>query len=277
MTSQQRRWAHIQEVEEMGGMAKAIEDGMPKLRIEEAAARTQARIDSGEQTVLGVNKFRSTRRRGRRHAQGRQHRCASSRWKSSPACAQRDQARLMKSSSADQASPGQVKATCSLLAVDAARAKATVGEISARGKGLEPSPGQFAAIKGVYRREAGKDSEGHRRAQGAVEPSRSRRAPPRRSSSPRWARTVTTAARRSSPRVRRPWLRGRHRPAVPDARGGARQAVENDVHIVAVSSLAAGHLTLVPELRSELAKLEPRRHRDRRRRRDPAAGLPTAP
>jgi methylmalonyl-CoA mutase len=73
--------------------------------------------------------------------------------------------------------------------------------------------------------------------------------------------------------VRRPRLRRRHRPALPDARGGARQAVENDVHIVGVSSLAAGHLTLVPALQGPRGRGGARRHPDRRRRRDPAAGL----
>ena len=80
--------AHIEEVERLGGMAKAIAAGIPKMRIEEAAARTQARIDSGKQTIVGVNKFRVERRGDDRHPQGRQPRaCASSRSPSCSGCA----------------------------------------------------------------------------------------------------------------------------------------------------------------------------------------------
>ena len=206
-----RAWAHIQEVAEHGGMAQAIDDGIPKLRIEEAAARTQARIDSGRQPVIGVNKYRvdadeaievlrvdnadvlaqqkakleelravAGRRRGRRR------RCAGS--PTPPGRPPRD------------GGGATLDSNLLKLAVDAARAKATVGEISdALEEVYGRHAGQVRTISGVYRDEAGRLRARWRRPAGWPRSSRRPRAAVRGSWSPRWARTATTAARRSSP------------------------------------------------------------------------------
>lgn len=254
----ERAWEHICEVEEMGGMAKAIEAGVPKMRIEEAAARTQARIDSGQQTVVGVNKYPlmepeaidvlkidNTAVREKQIAQLKQLR------------SERDQSHCQGAldalTKAAETSNGNLLA----LAVDAARAKASVGEISSA---LENVYGRHQAsvkaISGVYSQEMSK-------APGRVDEVQ---------------KVVATFAEREG---RRPRIliakmgqdghdRGQKVIATAFADLGfdvdigplfqtpaeaARQAVDNDVHIVGASSLAAGHLTLVPELRAELKNL----------------------
>jgi methylmalonyl-CoA mutase len=253
-----RAWQHIAEVEAAGGMTKAIDEGIPKLRIEEAAARTQARIDSGRQPVIGVNKYRLSEPelldvlkvdnaavRAQQTEKLRRLRAE----RDPDACA----AALRALTDAALAGPGS--ANLLALAVDAARAKATVGEISAA---LEQAfgrhEGQVKTLSGVYRDEAGPA--------GPV------------------AATRALVEKFAAAEGRRPRIlvakmgqdghdRGQKVIATAFADLGfdvdvgplfqtpaevARQAVEADVHIVGVSSLAAGHLTLVPALRAELAE-----------------------
>ncbi|WP_183315879.1 methylmalonyl-CoA mutase [Chelatococcus caeni] len=252
-----RAWAHIREVEELGGMAKAIEAGIPKLRIEEAAARTQARIDSGQQAVIGVNRFRpddeppievlKVDNSAVRAAQiDKLKRLRAER--DAPAV----EAALAALTKAADTGEGNLLA----LAVDAARAKATVGEISAA---LEKVWGrhraEIKAISGVYKREVGAMSDAVERVLALVEA------------------FEHDDGRRPRILVAKMGQDGHDRgqkviasafadlgfdvdigPLFATPAEAARQAVENDVHIVGVSSLAAGHLTLVPELKAELEK-----------------------
>ncbi|HNM12736.1 MAG TPA: methylmalonyl-CoA mutase family protein, partial [Mycobacterium sp.] len=259
----QRARAHIEEVAAHGGMAQAISDGIPKLRIEEAAARTQARIDSGQQPVIGVNKYQvdedqdievlkveNSRVRAEQLAKLKQLR------------AERDEAAVtaaldeLARAAATEGRAGEDGLGNNLLAlaIDAARANATVGEIS---DALERVYGRHQAeirtIAGVYRDEVGK------------------------------AQNVSTATKLvekfAEADGRRPRIlvakmgqdghdRGQKVIATAFADIGfdvdvgslfstpeevARQAADNDVHVVGVSSLAAGHLTLVPALRDALA------------------------
>ncbi|PRX44351.1 methylmalonyl-CoA mutase [Prauserella shujinwangii] len=254
-----RAWAHLGEVEAAGGMARAIDAGIPKLRIEEAAARTQARIDSGRQPVVGVNKYRVDAEQqvevlkidnaGVRAQQlEKLRRLRAERDEEATREALR---KLTAGAAADQG-----EANLLALAIDAARAKATVGEIS---DALEQvwgrHAGQIRTISGVYRDEAGK-SEGLRQARERVE------------------RFAESEGRRPRILVAKMGQDGHDRgqkviatafadlgfdvdvgPLFSTPAEVARQAVEADVHIVGVSSLAAGHLSLVPALRAELAEL----------------------
>jgi methylmalonyl-CoA mutase len=249
-----KAWGHIEEVERLGGMAKAIEAGIPKLRIEEAAAKTQARIDSGQQIVIGVNKYRlsddteidvlkvdNSAVRAQQIAKLKRLR------------GERDEAATTR---ALDALTNGAKAGGNLLAlsIDAARAKATVGEISGA---LEKVFGRHRAdirsISGVYKREAGLGAEAIHRVQSMVEA------------------FEENEGRRPRILVAKVGQDGHDRgqkviasafadlgfdvdigPLFATPEEAARQAVENDVHIVGISSLAAGHLTLVPELKHAL-------------------------
>ncbi|WP_414475598.1 methylmalonyl-CoA mutase [Microvirga sp. M2] len=249
-------WRHIQEVEALGGMAKAIEAGIPKLKIEEAAARTQARIDSGQQKIIGVNAYRphdeaaieilkvdNAAVRASQIAQLERLRAERR---------QADVDAALAALSAGAAGTGNLLA----LAVQAARAKATVGEISAA---LEKVWGrhraEIRAIAGVYKREVGLASpavETVRRLVEAFERDDGRR--PRilvakmgQDGHDRGQKVIASAFADLGFDVD-------IGPLFATPAEAARQAVENDVHIVGVSSLAAGHLTLVPELKRELAK-----------------------
>jgi methylmalonyl-CoA mutase len=261
-----RAWAHIQEVAEHGGMAQAIDDGIPKLRIEEAAARTQARIDSGRQPVIGVNKYRVDADEAVEVLKvDNADVLAQQKAKLAELRASRDSSAVTDAlrrltDAARAAAEGRrgsdLDSNLLKLAVDAARAKATVGEISdALEKVYGRHAGQVRTISGVYRDEAGKD--------GAV------------------AQTREMASAFEEAEGRRPRIlvakmgqdghdRGQKVIATAFADLGfdvdvgplfqtpeevARQAVEADVHVVGVSSLAAGHLTLVPALRDALAEL----------------------
>lgn len=250
----QKAWEHIQEVEQLGGMAKAIEAGIPKLRIEEAAAKTQARIDGGKQSVIGVNKFRPNDDRPIdvlkvENASVR----AQQLDKLARLKAERDPAAVEAALTA-LTNGAQGNANLLALAVDAARAKATVGEIS---MALEKVFGRHRAdirsISGVYKREVGAMSVS--RVQTMVED------------------FAEADGRRPRILVAKMGQDGHDRgqkviasafadlgfdvdigPLFATPAEAARQAVENDVHIVGVSSLAAGHLTLVPELKAALAE-----------------------
>jgi methylmalonyl-CoA mutase len=256
-----RAWGHVQEVEAAGGMARAIDEGIPKLRIEEAAARTQARIDSGRQPVIGVNKYRAsadetvevlkvdnTAVRAQQMAKLRRLR------------EERDEAACIAALSALTEAAGRsgggMDDNLLALAVNAARAKATVGEIS---DALEKVYGRHAAqirtIAGVYRDEAGAVSNIERVRAAAAAFARAEGRQPRilvakmgQDGHDRGQKVVATAFADLGFDVDVGALF--QTPAEV-----ARQAVEADVHVVGVNSLAAGHLTLVPTLRDELRKL----------------------
>lgn len=252
-----KAWGHIREVEEMGGMAKAIDAGLPKLRIEEAAAKTQARIDGGQQSVIGVNKYRPENETPVAllkidNAAVRQlqiDKLARLKRERDPKAVADALATLTRNAAGGN---GNLLA----LAVDAARAKATVGEISSA---LEQAYGRHVAsikaITGVYKREVGAMSEAVERVQRLA------------------AEFEQNEGRRPRILVAKIGQDGHDRgqkviasafadlgfdvdigPLFATPAEAARQAVENDVHILGVSSLAAAHLTLVPELKTALAK-----------------------
>ncbi|GGU98826.1 methylmalonyl-CoA mutase [Streptomyces litmocidini] len=249
-----RAWQHIQEVEQAGGMAKAIDAGIPKLRVEEAAARTQARIDSGRQPVIGVNKYRvasdeqidvlkvdNSSVRAQQIAKLRRLR------------EERDETACRDALDALTRAAGG-DGNLLELAVRAARAKATVGEIS---EALEKVYGRHAAqirtISGVYRNETGESPSVERTrtlvdAFGEAEGRRPRIlvAKMGQDGHDRGQKVISTAFADLGFDVD-------VGPLFQTPAEVARQAVEADVHIVGVSSLAAGHLTLVPALREELA------------------------
>jgi methylmalonyl-CoA mutase len=253
-----KAWEHIKEVEELGGMTKAIEAGLPKLRIEEAAARTQARIDSGQQTIVGINKYRldkedpievlkvdNTAVREAQIARLQELR------------AERDDATLRSKLEALTKCAETGDGNLLELAIDAARHRATVGEIS---DALEEVWGRYQAtirsIEGVYRSEVGKDSEAVNRVRArsdAFLEKHGRR--PRmlvakmgQDGHDRGQKVIATAFADLGFDVD-------IGPLFQTPEESAKQAVENDVHIVGASSLAAGHLTLVPQLKQALRDL----------------------
>ncbi|MFI0990355.1 methylmalonyl-CoA mutase [Streptomyces exfoliatus] len=249
-----RAWKHIQEVEQAGGMAKAIDAGIPKLRVEEAAARTQARIDSGRQPVIGVNKYRvatdeqidvlkvdNSSVRSQQIAKLKRLR------------EERDEQACQDALAALTRAAGG-EGNLLELAVDAARAMATVGEISdALEKVYGRHAGQIRTISGVYRTEAGESPSVERTralvdAFGEAEGRRPRIlvAKMGQDGHDRGQKVISTAFADLGFDVD-------VGPLFQTPAEVARQAVEADVHIVGVSSLAAGHLTLVPALREELA------------------------
>ncbi|GAA4019114.1 methylmalonyl-CoA mutase [Allokutzneria multivorans] len=261
-----RAWSHIQEVEAAGGMAKAIDEGIPKLRVEEAAARTQARIDSGRQPVIGVNKYRvdadeaievlKVDNKGVLAQQlDKLRRLREER--DEQVCQEALSALTKAADAAISGSRGPgLDQNLLAMAIDAARAKATVGEISdALEKVYGRHAGQIRTISGVYRQEAGEVSniERTRRAAEEFELAEGRR--PRilvakmgQDGHDRGQKVIATAFADLGFDVD-------VGPLFQTPAEVATQAIEADVHIVGVSSLAAGHLTLVPALRKELADL----------------------
>ena len=252
----QKALDHITEVERLGGMAKAIAAGIPKMRIEEAAARTQARIDSGRQTIVGVNKYRIENQGEIEflkvdNQSVREQQLA----KLKRLRGERDEAAVRN---ALTALTNGARAGDNLLdlSVKAARAKATVGEIS---DAMEAVFGRHRAeirtVSGVYRAEAGSMSgeiAGVLRLVESFEANDGRR--PRillakigQDGHDRGQKVIATAFADLGFDVD-------IGPLFSTPEEVARQAVENDAHIVGVSSLAAGHLTLVPELRAALEK-----------------------
>jgi methylmalonyl-CoA mutase len=259
----EKAWAHLQEAEAAGGMAKAIEAGIPKMRIEEAAARTQARIDAGVQKVIGVNTYRPTeedRLDVLRVDNAAVY--ASQVAKLERLRAERDPDEVRRTlaaltSAAERDGNGSMETNLLALAVDAARAKATVGEIS---EALEKVWGRHQAvirtISGVYRAESGDGNDAVQRVLDAT------------------ARFEEQEGRRPRILVAKMGQDGHDRgqkvvvtafadlgfdvdvgPLFSTPEEVAQQAVDADVHIVGVNSLAAGHLTLVPALRKALADL----------------------
>jgi methylmalonyl-CoA mutase len=252
-----KAWAHIEEVKGLGGMAKAIEAGIPKLRIEEAAAKTQARIDAGAQTIVGVNRYRTTRQAeidilkvDNSAVRALQiEKLKRLRAERDPKAVEDALAALTRTAAGGN---GNLLA----LAIDAARAKASVGEIS---NALEKVWGRHRAetraISGVYRKEAGAMADAVARVQRlaeAFEAEEGRR--PRilvakvgQDGHDRGQKVIASAFADLGFDVD-------IGPLFATPAEAARQAVDNDVHIVGVSSLAAAHLTLVPELKAALAK-----------------------
>jgi methylmalonyl-CoA mutase len=251
-----KAWGHIQEVEELGGMAKAIEAGIPKLRIEEAAAKAQARIDSRTQSVIGVNKYKPTDEKpidvlkvDNSAVRALQlDKLARLKKERDPKAVEEALAALTRA--ADRGN-GNLLA----LAVDAARAKATVGEISSA---LEQVFGrhraEIKALSGVYKREVGMTEAVARvlKLVAAFEQDEGRR--PRilvakigQDGHDRGQKVIASAFADLGFDVD-------IGPLFATPAEAARQAVENDVHVIGVSSLAAGHLTLVPEVKAELEK-----------------------
>ena len=250
-------WALIEEVEKLGGMAAAIETGIPKMRIEEAAARTQARIDSGAQKIIGVNEYRlekedpidilevdNTAVREQQIARLKELRT------------NRDNAAVQKALDAITECVRTGEGNLLELAVEAARLRASLGEIS---DACEKIVGRYKAtirtISGVYSSETKNDSD-FERASGLTE------------------QFAKKEGRRPRIMIAKMGQDGHDRGAKVVATGyadcgfdvdmgplfqtpaeAAKQAVENDVHILGVSSLAAGHKTLVPQVMDELKKL----------------------
>ncbi|MCH2044183.1 MAG: methylmalonyl-CoA mutase, partial [Saprospiraceae bacterium] len=254
----QKAWAHIQEVIELGGMAKAIETGVPKMRIEEAAARKQARIDSGKDKIIGVNLFQPEKETlvdvlevdnaaVRKSQIERLERIKAERNPEQVAQA------LKALEEAAQNGSGNLLA----LAVEAARHRATLGEIS---DAMETSFGRFQAkhqtISGVYSKEISVENKDFKTAQALAE------------------QFAELEGRRPRIMIAKVGQDGHDRgakviassfadlgfdvdigPLFQTPEEAARQAAENDVHILGISSLAAGHKTLVPACIKALADL----------------------
>ena len=258
-----KAWEHIQEIEKLGGMAKAIETGLPKMRIEEAAARTQARIDSGVQTIVGVNKYRldhedpidileidNTAVRLQQEESLKQLR------------ANRDEAQVKKDLEAitkcvQEFADGKKSENNLLdLAVMAAGHRATLGEIS---DACEAVVGRYKAvirtISGVYSSESKNDKDFEKACQLTEEFAKKEGRRPRimvakmgQDGHDRGAKVVATGYADCGFDVDMG-------PLFQTPAEAAREAVENDVNVVGASSLAAGHKTLIPQLIEELKKL----------------------
>ncbi|MBO4977197.1 MAG: methylmalonyl-CoA mutase [Muribaculaceae bacterium] len=252
-----RAWDHIQEIEKLGGMAKAIETGLPKLRIEEASARTQARIDSGRQTIVGINKYRLD------------HEDPIDILEIDNTEVRREQIERLNDVKAHR-DDAQVKADLEAitecvrtgegnlldLAVKAAGHRATLGEIS---DACEAVVGRYKAairtISGVYSSETAQDPEFKRAQQMCADFAKREGRQPRimiakmgQDGHDRGAKVVATGYADCGFDVDMG-------PLFQTPAEAARQAVENDVHILGVSSLAAGHKTLIPQVIEELRKL----------------------
>jgi methylmalonyl-CoA mutase len=252
-----KAWHHIQEVEGLGGMAKAIETGIPKMRIEEAAARRQALIDSGRETIVGVNKYRLAEEKpldvlvvdNKAVRESQLKRLAQVK-------AKRDgkavEAALRALTQAAEKGDGNLLE----LSVNAARLRATLGEISSA---LEKPYGRYQAvnrtISGVYSSESQGDPEFQKAQQLAADFAKAEGRRPRilmakmgQDGHDRGAKVIATAFADLGFDVD-------VGPLFQTPREAARMAVENDVHVLGASSLAGGHSTLVPEVIAELKKL----------------------
>ncbi|MDR1371216.1 MAG: methylmalonyl-CoA mutase [Dysgonamonadaceae bacterium] len=252
-----KAWKLIREVEELGGMAKAIETGLPKMRIEEAAARTQAKIDSGNQTIIGVNKYRlekedpidilevdNTAVREQQIDRLKELR------------SKRDEAVVQKALKAITECAETKRGNLLELAVEAAQVRATLGEIS---DACEEVCGRYKAIirtiSGVYLSETKQDPTFQRACELAEQFAKKEGRQPRimiakmgQDGHDRGAKVVATGFADCGFDVDMG-------PLFQTPEEAARQAIENDVHVLGVSSLAAGHKTLVPQVIAELKKL----------------------
>ena len=253
----QKAWAHIEEIEKLGGMAKAIETGVPKMRIEEAAARTQARIDSGRQTIVGINKYALEKEAPidileidntevrKEQVEGLEKLRAN-----------RDEAKVKADLAAITECVKTGKGNLLELAVEAAKDRASLGEIS---DACEEIVGRYKAvvktISGVYSAETKSDPdlEEARRLTALFAKKEGRQ--PRimiakmgQDGHDRGAKVVATGYADCGFDVDMG-------PLFQTPEESAREAVENDVNVLGVSSLAAGHKTLVPAVIEELKKL----------------------
>jgi methylmalonyl-CoA mutase len=253
----EKAWAHIQEVEEMGGMAKAIETGLPKMRIEEASARTQAKIDSNKQVIVGINRYRLEKEDPidileidntavRKSQIERLKKLRANRNE------EEVQASLVALTKCVETGEGNLLE----LAVDCAQKRASLGEISFA---CEKIVGRYKAvirsINGVYSSEAANDGEFEKACAMAKQFAEKEGRQPRimiakmgQDGHDRGAKVVATGYADIGFDVDMG-------PLFQTPAEAARQAVENDVHVVGVSSLAAGHKTLVPQIIAELKKL----------------------
>ena len=252
-----KAWEHIVEVEKLGGMAKAIETGIPKMRIEEASARTQARIDSGEQKIIGLNEYRLEKEApidilavdNTAVRESQVKRLQELR-------ANRDQAAVDRALAAITECVRTKQGNLLELAVEAAKVRATLGEIS---DACEVVVGRYKAvirsISGVYSSAVKNDENFERAKELCAEFAKKEGRQPRimiaklgQDGHDRGAKVVATGYADIGFDVDMG-------PLFQTPAEAAKQAVENDVHIVGVSSLAAGHLTLVPQIIAELKKL----------------------
>ena len=253
----EKAWAHIEEIEKLGGMAAAIETGLPKMRIEEAAARTQARIDSNEQTIVGVNKYRLEKEdpidilEVDNTAVRKQQIERLNTLK-----ANRDNAAVEKALAAITKCVETGEGNLLELAVEAAHVRATLGEIS---DACEAIVGRYKAtirtISGVYSAGTKNDADFQRACQLTAEFAKKEGRQPRimiakmgQDGHDRGAKVVATGYADCGFDVDMG-------PLFQTPAEAAKQAVENDVHVMGVSSLAAGHKTLVPQVIEELKKL----------------------
>ena len=253
----QKAWEHIQEIEKLGGMAKAIETGIPKLRIEEAAARTQARIDSGKQAIVGVNKYRLEKEDPIDileidNTEVRKEQIE----RLNEVKAHRDEAAVKAALAAITECVKTGKGNLLDLAVKAASIRATLGEIS---DACEEVVGRYKAvistISGVYSSETKNDADFIKAQALCEEFAKKEGRQPRimiakmgQDGHDRGAKVVATGYADCGFDVDMG-------PLFQTPAEAARQAVENDVHVMGVSSLAAGHKTLVPQVIEELKKL----------------------
>ena len=252
-----KAWEHIQEIEKLGGMAKAIETGIPKMRIEESSARTQARIDSGEQKIIGVNEYRLEKEAPIDILAVDNTAVRESQIKRLKELrANRDEAAVQRALAAITECVKSKQGNLLELAVEAAKVRATLGEIS---DACEVVVGRYKAvirsISGVYSSAVKNDESFERAKQMCAEFAKQEGRQPRimiaklgQDGHDRGAKVVATGYADIGFDVDMG-------PLFQTPEEAAKQAVENDVHIVGVSSLAAGHLTLVPQIIAELKKL----------------------
>lgn len=250
-------WSHIEEVEKLGGMAKAINTGIPKLRIEEAAARKQARIDSGVDTIVGVNKYRLEKEDPLEILDVDNTKVRESQIKRLKELkAGRDEAKVKAALKAITEAATNKTGNLLELAVEAAKLRATLGEIS---DACEAVAGRYKAVirmnSGVYSSEVKQDSEFEKAKELVTLFAKKEGRQPRimiaklgQDGHDRGAKVVATGYADCGFDVDMG-------PLFQTPEEAARQAVENDVHVVGVSSLAAGHKTLVPQIVNELKKL----------------------
>ena len=252
-----KAWALIQEVEGLGGMAKAIETGIPKMRIEEAAARTQARVDSGKQTIIGINKYRLEKEDpidilDVDNTEVRKQQIA----RLDDLKSKRDDEAVKNALAAITKCVESNEGNLLELAIEAARVRATLGEIS---DACEVIAGRYKAIirtiSGVYSSETKSDATFQEACALAEKFAKKEGRQPRimiakmgQDGHDRGAKVVATGYADCGFDVDMG-------PLFQTPAEAARQAVENDVHVLGVSSLAAGHKTLIPEVMAELVRL----------------------
>ncbi|PWH87059.1 methylmalonyl-CoA mutase [Brumimicrobium oceani] len=253
-----KAWELIQEVEGLGGMAKAIETGVPKMRIEEAAARKQARLDSGKDVLVGVNKYQLDEEEEMEILEVDNTKVRLSQIERLKELrANRDEDKVQSALRALENIAATGEGNILAAAVDCARERASLGEISSS---LEKSFGRYQAtirsISGVYSSESMKDNDFNTAKNKAEEFSKLEGRRPRimvakmgQDGHDRGAKVISTSFADIGFDVD-------IGPLFQTPKEAAKQAVENDVHVVGVSSLAAGHKTLVPQIIAELERLD---------------------